>query len=202
MGLTLGAILLKDAYRLVVVNYLRHATHTSKTWKQAWLSVNWTYPNQPRLLINALFPLPSCRGRKPGSGRKNGGGASSKGKEKKLSGTESEQEVCQRRAWKDDPTGPNKWMAEVCVCVYWNRMNWVKWDEWMNIPSWVCSSHTWDGGTLCLGERYERLNCTNRRMDCVSPLPWSQDDSEDSETDGDEEDGSQSSTNMASRFHR
>ncbi|CAL8377467.1 dr1-associated corepressor [Gadus morhua] len=32
------------------------------------------------------------RGRKPGSGRKNGGGASSKGKEKKLSGTESEQE--------------------------------------------------------------------------------------------------------------
>lgn len=32
------------------------------------------------------------RGRKPGSGRKNGG-AGSKGKDKKLSGTESEQEV-------------------------------------------------------------------------------------------------------------
>lgn len=33
---------------------------------------------------------------------------------------------------------------------------------------------------------------------------WQQDDSEDSETDGDEEDGSQSSTNLqaASRFHR
>lgn len=34
----------------------------------------------------------SFRGRKPGSGRKNGG-AGSKGKDKKLSGTESEQEV-------------------------------------------------------------------------------------------------------------
>lgn len=32
------------------------------------------------------------RGRKPGSGRKNGG-AGAKGKDKKLSGTESEQEV-------------------------------------------------------------------------------------------------------------
>ena len=33
---------------------------------------------------------------------------------------------------------------------------------------------------------------------------WKQDDTEDSETDGDEEDGSQSSTNQqaASRFHR
>ncbi|KAG7261685.1 hypothetical protein CRUP_023436 [Coryphaenoides rupestris] len=36
------------------------------------------------------------RGRKPGSGRKNGG-PSAKGKEKKLSGTESEQEVGRRR---------------------------------------------------------------------------------------------------------
>lgn len=42
------------------------------------------------------FPFLFCcfvtRGRKPGSGRKNGG-AGSKGKDKKLSGTESEQEV-------------------------------------------------------------------------------------------------------------
>lgn len=37
---------------------------------------------------------------------------------------------------------------------------------------------------------------------CV--LCWNQDDSEDSETDGDEEDGSQSSTNLqaTSKFHR
>lgn len=39
--------------------------------------------------IFSFFPP---RGRKPGSGRKNGG-AGSKGKDKKLSGTESEQEV-------------------------------------------------------------------------------------------------------------
>ena len=39
-------------------------------------------------VIHTLVP----RGRKPGAGRKNGG-AGSKGKDKKLSGTESEQEV-------------------------------------------------------------------------------------------------------------
>lgn len=40
----------------------------------------------------SFFYIVSPRGRKPGSGRKNGG-AGSKGKDKKLSGTESEQEV-------------------------------------------------------------------------------------------------------------
>lgn len=41
--------------------------------------------------VNRLWFV-RCRGRKPGSGRKNGG-AGAKGKDKKLSGTESEQEV-------------------------------------------------------------------------------------------------------------
>ncbi|MED6268806.1 hypothetical protein CHARACLAT_026262 [Characodon lateralis] len=40
---------------------------------------------------NVGFDVQYLRGRKPGSGRKNGG-AGSKGKDKKLSGTESEQE--------------------------------------------------------------------------------------------------------------
>lgn len=91
------------------------------------------------------------RGRKPGSGRKNGG-TSSKGKDKKLSETESDQEV---------GGDLHHELSAVMLhgCLFGLTV-----------------------GFLC------------RR----------QDDSEDSETDGDEEDGSQSSTNRqaAAAFHR
>lgn len=54
---------------------------------------------------------------------------------------------------------------------------------------------------LC-GKKWK--SCRHSQPSCVRLSLWQQDDSEDSETDGDEEDGSQSSTNLqaASRFHR
>lgn len=55
-----------------------------------------------------------------------------------------------------------------------------------------------------MGKSSETEECVDFRGLFSFLLPWEQDDSEDSETDGDEEDGSQSSTNLQpqSRFHR